>query len=128
MTSSRQEPFVYGSLGGGNVSLVPAPVVPQESPVSDVKADYELVQQIGSKRAWEVFLGTHPTGFYADLARAQIEALSNKGNVNLAALPQPPTPSREVPTRESLEWDRVKDAADPAALQRFIRRFPDSPL
>jgi len=33
-----------------------------------------------------------------------------------------------VPTRESLEWDRVKDAADPAALQRFIRRFPDSPL
>ena len=46
-----------------------------------------------SKRAWEVFLGTHPTGFYADLARAQIEALSNQGNVNLAALPQPPTPS-----------------------------------
>ena len=41
------------------------------------------------------FLGTHPTGFYADLARAQIEALSRQGNVNLAALPQPPTPSRE---------------------------------
>ena len=25
MTGSRQEPFVYGSLGGGNISLVPAP-------------------------------------------------------------------------------------------------------
>ena len=46
----------------------------QEAPASDVKADYELVQKIGTKRAWEVFLGTHPTGFYADLARAQIEA------------------------------------------------------
>src|ERR1700743_3116014 len=29
-TANRQEPFVYGSLGGGNVSLVPAPAVPQE--------------------------------------------------------------------------------------------------
>src|ERR1700681_1048110 len=65
MTSSRQEPFVYGSLGGGNISLVPAPAVPREAPVSDVKADFELVQQIGSVRAWEVFLGSHPTGFHA---------------------------------------------------------------
>lgn len=128
VTASRQEPFVYGSLGGGNIALVPAPAVAQEAPALDVKADYELVQKIGSKRAWEVFLGTHPTGFYADLARAQIEALNNQGNVNLAALPQPPTSSRETPTRESLEWDRIKDATDPAVLQRFIRRFPDSPL
>ena len=77
-TDNRQEPFVYGSLGGGNVALVPAPAVPQETPASDVKADYELVQKIGTRRAWEVFLGTHPTGFYADLARAQIEALNRR--------------------------------------------------
>ncbi len=128
VTASRQEPFVYGALGGGNIALVPAPAKAPEASVNDIKADYELVQKIGSKRAWEVFLGTHPTGFYADLARAQIEALNPQGNVNLAALPQPPTQSREVPTRESLEWDNVKDAADPAALQRFIRRFPNSPL
>jgi hypothetical protein len=131
MTSNRQEPFVYGSLGGGNIALVPAPPSAQEAPVSDVKADYELVQKIGSKRAWEVFLGTHPTGFYADLARAQIEALNAAAptNVNLAAYPQPATPSsRETPTRETLEWDRIKDSADPATLQKFIRRFPDSPL
>ena len=75
-TGNRQEPFVYGALGGGNIALVPPPVVRQETPVSDVKADYELVQKIGTRRAWEVFLGTHPTGFYADLARAQIEALN----------------------------------------------------
>ena len=128
VTASRQEPFVYGSLGGGNIALVPAPSVAREASATDVKADYELVQQIGSKRAWEVFLGTHPTGFYADLARAQIEALGNQPNVNLAALPQPPTQSRETVTRESLEWDRAKDATDPVVLQRFIRRFPDSPL
>ena len=48
------------SLGGGTISLVPAPAVPQEAPVSDVKADYDLVQKIGTKRAWEVFLGDPP--------------------------------------------------------------------
>jgi len=129
VTSNRQEPFVYGSLGGGNIALVPAPASRQEAPVSDVKADYELVQKIGSKRAWEVFLGTHPSGFYSDLARAQIEAINAEGaRIQVAARPEPPPPSRESPTRESIEWDRVKDSADIAALQRFIKRFPDSPL
>jgi len=138
MTSSRQEPFVYGSLGGGNVSLVPAPVVPQESPVSDVKADYELVQKIGTKRAWEVFLGTHPNGFYAELAKAQIEQLNAQPanpppaqpNVNMAALSpqQPPRTTRESMSKEAIEWDKVKDSSDPAVLQKFIKRFPDSPL
>jgi hypothetical protein len=97
--------------------------------VSDVKADYELVQRIGSKRAWEVFLGTHPNGFHADLARAQIEAINaDTAKTQLAALPQPPPPSRDTPTRESIEWDKLRDSTDAAALQRFIKRFPDSPL
>src|SRR5216683_7430722 len=137
MTGSRQEPFVYGALGGGNVSLVPAPVVPQEAPVSDVKADYELVQKIGTKRAWEVFLGTHPSGFYAELAKAQIEQLATQPanqptaqpKVDLAALsPQQAPPIRESASKEAIEWDKVKDSTDPATLQKFIRRFPDSPL
>ena len=127
-TGNKQEPFVYGSLGGGNIALVAAPATRPEAPISDVKADYELVQRIGSKRAWEVFLGTHPTGFYADLARAQIEAINAEAaKTQLASLPQQ-QPLREAPTREALEWDRVKDSTDVATLQRFIKRFPDSPL
>jgi hypothetical protein len=125
MTGNRQEPFVYGSLGGGNIALVPAPAGPQETSVSDVKADYELVQKIGSRRAWEVFLRAYPTGFYADLARGQME---NPDRVNLASL-QPAVPSgRESSSREALEWDKVKDSTDPSVLQKFIKRFPDSPL
>jgi hypothetical protein len=127
ITANRQEPFVYGSLGGGNIALVPAPVVPQEVPTSDVKADYELVQKIGSRRAWEVFLGTHPSGFYADLARAQIERLAQPQLASLPAAPEP-APSRDTSSKEALEWDKVKDSTDPAALQKFIKRFPDSPL
>jgi Caspase domain len=139
VTANRQEPFVYGSLGGGNISLVPVPPVPQDTPVGDVKADYELVQKVGTKRAWGVFLGTHPTGFYAELARAQIEQLNNQptndptpaqgGNMAVAALPPDKTaPSRDSASKEAVEWDRVKDSTEPAALRKFIKRFPESPL
>ena len=102
--------------------------------MNDVKADYELVQKIGSQRAWEVFLGTHPTGFYADLARAQIEKLKTgpqvaPSNVTVAVLPPATAPSsREPSTKETLEWDKVRDSTDPVALQNFIKRFPDSPF
>jgi Caspase domain len=134
-TGNRQEPFVYGSLGGSNVALVPPPAVKQATPASDEKTDYDLVRQIGTARAWQVFLGQHPTGFYADLARAQIEALNNQPknslqpDVQLASLPQAPAPNRDTPpTREAIEWDKIKDSTDPAILQKFVRRFPDSPL
>ena len=126
-TGNRQEPFVYGSLGGGNVAMVPTPA-PQEASSDDVRKDFELVRSIASKRAWEVFLGTHSTGFYADLARAQIEALSKQEqDSKVAALPQPPAPARE-PLPDALAWDKVKDSSDPSALQKFVSRFPDSPL
>lgn len=133
ITANRQEPFVYGSLGGGNIALVPAPALLREAPVSDVKADYELVQQVGTVRAWEIFLGTHPSGFYAELARAQIEALkaqqARPSNINLADLPpQSKSSGRDNSSKEALEWDKLRDSTDPAALQAFIKRFPDSPL
>ena len=45
----------------------------------------------------------------------------------MAALPQPPASARE-PAPDALAWDKVKDWSDPSALQKFISRFPDSPL
>lgn len=133
ITGHRQEPFVYGALGGGSISLVPPPITRQDTPVNEVKADFELVQKIGTKRAWEVFLASHPTGFHADLARAEIERLDHpapaaRPNITLTALPPAPSPGPETPTQEALAWDKLKDSTDIAALQRFARRFPDSPL
>ena len=65
-TANRQEPFVYGSLGGSTVALVDPPADPN----ADARLDYEFAAQIGTKGAWESLLGVHKTGLYADLARA----------------------------------------------------------
>ena len=78
-TDNKQEPFVYGSLGGDDVVLVPAAkpqpaAVPSQvsslDPNSPLRRDYELAAQINTRAAWDAFLKTYPNGFYADLARA----------------------------------------------------------
>jgi hypothetical protein len=73
-TSNKQEPFVYGSLGGGNISIVA--LSSQNAEVGGDERDYHLVERIGSARAWQVFVNQHPTGPFADLARAQIAKLT----------------------------------------------------
>jgi uncharacterized caspase-like protein len=80
-TSNQQEPFVYGSLGGDVVSLVPAPE-PKAAPtpadnIGDTRRDYEFFQQVGTREAWNDFLQLHPTGPYANLARAQLSNLND---------------------------------------------------
>ncbi|WP_076863969.1 caspase family protein [Bradyrhizobium mercantei] len=84
-TNNRQEPFVYGSLGGEDVPLVPAPVkpappaaaaapaAPAPTPQSEARRDYELALQIGNKSAMNAFLAQYPSGYYANLARLQLE-------------------------------------------------------
>ena len=76
-TSNRQEPFVYGSLGGEDLPLVPAkavatPAAPATSPQAEVRRDYELALQIGNKDALGAFLAQYPDGFYASLAKIQL--------------------------------------------------------
>jgi uncharacterized caspase-like protein len=74
-TSNRQEPFVYGSLGGQTIALVPQAAKP-EDPEQQARIDYELAAQIGTREAWNSFLASHNTGLYASLARAQNSKLS----------------------------------------------------
>ena len=81
-TSNRQDPYVYGSLGGEDVPLVqaslsttapsaaPAPA-PVPNPQADIRRDYELALQVGNRQAFDAFLAQHPDGFYADLAKLQ---------------------------------------------------------
>ena len=82
-TSNRQEPFVYGSLGGEDVPLVPAKVAPAAAapapapnPQADARRDYELALQLGNKSAFSAFLAQYPDGFYASLAKLQLEKIA----------------------------------------------------
>ena len=78
-TGNRQEPYVYGSLGGEDVALVPAPKAqeptPAANPQSEVRRDYELALQLGNKGALSAFLAQHPDGYYANLAKLQLNQI-----------------------------------------------------
>ncbi|MCK1517795.1 caspase family protein [Bradyrhizobium sp. 190] len=85
-TGNKQEPFVYGSLGGEDVPLVPAPrpapaaatapAAPTVNAQAEARRDYELALQIGNKSALNAFLAQYPDGFYASLAKLQLEKVA----------------------------------------------------
>jgi uncharacterized caspase-like protein len=93
-TGNKQEPFVYGSLGGEDVPLVPAapraaPQAAAPSPALNAqdgaRRDYELALQVGNKAALGAFLAQYPSGFYANLAKLQLDKLSAEENRAAAA-------------------------------------------
>lgn len=104
-TNHQQEPFVYGSLGGGIIALVPgpsgsteqiaAPAAVPAAPTGPTGAepwrDYELAAQVGTVEAWDEFLRIYKTGYYANLARAQ------RAKLMAAATPPPPAPAPATP-------------------------------
>jgi uncharacterized caspase-like protein len=81
-TGNQQEPYTTNSLGGNDVTLVPAPAAPPPAPVNtnaDIRRDYELAERVGSKEVWDSFLAANPAGFYAELAKAQLNKLAAEG-------------------------------------------------
>jgi uncharacterized caspase-like protein len=88
-TGNKQEPFVYGSLGGEDVPLVPAPAparpaaaaaaaapAPPVNAQAEARRDYELALQVGNKSALNAFLKQYPDGFYASLAKLQLDKIA----------------------------------------------------
>lgn len=81
-TGKKQEPFVYGSLGGDHVSLLAAPEkgdFKQQAPqVEPAAVDYELASQANTKASWTSFIAKYPVGFHSDLARSRLAKLSTE--------------------------------------------------
>src|SRR5258706_3326381 len=78
-TGYKQEPYVYGSLGGDDVPLVPAkPAVagPQPNPQDAIRRDYELALHLGTRDGWNAFLAQYPSGFYASLAKGELNKIA----------------------------------------------------
>jgi uncharacterized caspase-like protein len=104
-THSKQEPFVYGSLGGDNLSIVDVLQAPSQSvtpqsqgpaadPDATIRRDYEFAAQVGSKEAWQAFLVRHPKGYFAELARGQLGKLAR---ITPPAAAVPPRTKTEPP-------------------------------
>jgi hypothetical protein len=122
-TGHRQEPFVYASLGGSEVPLVPVarkvePAPPPASAENEVRRAYELTAQVATKEAWEAFLKDYKAGLYADLARVQLAKLT-------APAPAQPDVNRQVAEADRA-WDKLKDSNDRVAIRKFIELFPAS--
>jgi Caspase domain len=122
-TANRQEPFVYGSLGGDSIALVSGNEQASREAPGGVKADYQSAERIGTRRAWDAFLAAHEQGLYADLARAQlaklIEAESGAIESTGSARPQASAPASVPPTTPAKQSgpsrDRAGNALDPRA-------------
>jgi hypothetical protein len=133
VTGARQEPHVYGSLGGTTIALVPAETslgaaagaapspAAAGSLTNEIGRDYELAMRVGTAEALDAFLAAHPSGFYADLARAQraklLAAVPPTGTAPApAAAPVPavaPPPQAEPEKRSKSRTTR--DTDPPAA-------------
>ena len=108
-TGNKQEPYVYGSLGGDDVPLVVAKPVatgPQANPDEAVRRDYELALQIGTREVWTAFLAKYADGFYASLARGQLNRIA--AEETRAAAVEKARLAEEEKTR--LASDRAKKA------------------
>jgi hypothetical protein len=137
-TGARQEPHVYGSLGGTTIALVPAGEVSgaataAPAPAGDVGngtwRDYEFAMQVGTRAGWDAFLAAHPTGFYADLARAQRAKLLAAPAAAPAVAPVPAvlTPSRPEPeTRGRTVMPRRADSPPPRAKPKPAKETASS--
>lgn len=118
VTGNKQEPFIYGSLGGADVSLVPAIVTlpPAAAASSDTNAerrDYELSERVGNREGWDAFLSQYPNGFYAKLAQAQRNKLAAE-EARVAAAEKARLATEER-TRLAAEGAKAKELAKAAA-------------
>ena len=131
-TDNKQEPYVYGSLGGGQMALVSpatsaAPAAPAAAPsVGDsslqMRQDYEFAERVGTKQAWTYFLQHYPDGFYANLAKAQLDKLTvssaTPSTIAPAAPAKPVQPSTQV---AALPTDASRTTINPADLARSVQ-------
>ena len=154
-TGGNQEPFVYGSLGGSTVSILrdeampEKAVVPKPDPFAETRRDYEFAERVGTMEAWHSFLQAHPSGFLADLARAQSAKLrpalattaapaidASKPDLLRSKVPTPATaaiePGRRVPDLDAKASPPIAEresGRDPCSRDReTLARLRDNPV
>jgi hypothetical protein len=124
-TGQRQQPYVYGTLGGQGLFLRPlitAPVaVPPALPQpSEAERAWSAVKDTDSVAQLEVVAGRYRGTVYSDLAQARIEELKRKEEAKLrlaAAVPPPASaPAPAPPLAQQLQAELQRVGCSPGAV------------
>jgi hypothetical protein len=99
-------------------AALPAVTDPAAAPKeTEARRDYELALQIGGRNVWDSFLAKYPTGFYADLARAQRDKLI------VASLPDVAKPLPQTAPTPRVHAVRRNDRQMSACVARGLVRW-----
>lgn len=115
-TNRKQEPFVYGSLGGSVISIVDAPKIPPPLSTDDIV--WNAVKDSGYPAVFEEFLNKFPASQHQRAAKTRRDEL--KKLVVAAAVPPPPS-------ADEIVWNAIKDSRAAAIFEEYLSKFPDSP-
>ena len=133
VTQRKQEPFVYGSLGGAQIylSIKELNVTVNNNNVTNDKteakkeevapngissaaADWQNIKDLADKDLLEAFIAKHGSdAVYKMLAEKKLKLLAAaEAKADVSA--------------DQIAWEALKGSTDLAAIKRFIERYPES--
>jgi len=123
ITGGKQEPYIYGALGGGTLALAPvgavtAPVLP---PVANtLQVDFDAAMAAGTVVALDAFLDKYPSGPLANTARRERERLNSRQSQQqqvAVGAPTTPTYQKKAPAEGVLTDDLLARNALPDMVE-----------
>lgn len=132
VTQRKQEPFVYGSLGGAQIYLSikelnvtvnnnstedkTEPKKEEVAPngISSAAADWQNIKDLADKELLEAFITKHGADpVYKMLAEKKLKLLAEaEAKADVSA--------------DQIAWEALKGSTDVAAIKRFMERYPES--
>jgi uncharacterized caspase-like protein len=134
-TFNRQEPFVYGSLGGAEIALVPAIALPETQVIAPVTAPQssEAAEVWGAAKdttnpaVLEAFIERYKDTFFAEMARARVADLKRAQAAAAAKAVQDAAAARkEAEAKRLAEEERKAAAAKASPAKTPARRARDT--
>jgi formylglycine-generating enzyme required for sulfatase activity len=116
-TDRRQEPFVYGSLGGSVISIVDAPKIPPLLSTDEIV--WNAIKDSSYPAIFDDFASKFPSSPRLVAALARRDELKKEIAAAAARVPPPPT-------ADEIVWNAIKDSGYPAIFEDFIGKFPSS--
>jgi Caspase domain len=112
-TGYKQEPSIYGSLGGDTIAIVPAVPQPPRARVPDAdELTWDFLKNSNDAAALKQFVERFPASAFRGEAEARIAVLATKST---------------GPAADEITWDLVMGSKDADQLRRFVEQFPNSP-